>query len=255
MGDQHQQTLLEEYEEAYFRLLMDRMAEAEGTRLLTRNEALRADPSAAIPEALHKKFLRLISHAFAARRKKEESAQVQAAKEEKRAKRVNFTWSLVGKIALLVILLSAVVSVSFASFENLRVSVMNRMIDVREACTTFFIGDHNENTSGLEILVGWMPDGFEMTEENGTFACTWKTYRNDGDGVITIEKAHPVEMSVDTEDAVVTDIMIGDRPAMLVEKGTAVRAVWTNEEESIIWFMTSENISKEDFLQVAENLS
>ena len=44
--------LYEQYEDAFFALLMNRVAEANGKELMQKNEELLADPNAAIPESL-----------------------------------------------------------------------------------------------------------------------------------------------------------------------------------------------------------
>lgn len=46
--------LLEEYEDAYFALLMEEVAKQEGERLEALNETLQSDPEAAVPEELEK---------------------------------------------------------------------------------------------------------------------------------------------------------------------------------------------------------
>ena len=46
--------LYESYEDALFALLMDKVAKAEGARLLEENERLQNDPNAAVPEHIDK---------------------------------------------------------------------------------------------------------------------------------------------------------------------------------------------------------
>ena len=56
--------LYERYEDAVFALLMDRVAEENGKKLLLQNEELLADPNAAVPETLRKRCLRTIEKAY-----------------------------------------------------------------------------------------------------------------------------------------------------------------------------------------------
>ena len=55
-----QEDLYAQYEDAFFALLMNEVAEAEGQELLKKNEQLLADPNAAVPEAVSKRCLRTI---------------------------------------------------------------------------------------------------------------------------------------------------------------------------------------------------
>lgn len=59
-----QEKLYEQYEDAVFALLMDKVAEENGKKLLQQNEALLADPDADVPETLSKRCLRTIEKAY-----------------------------------------------------------------------------------------------------------------------------------------------------------------------------------------------
>ena len=50
-----QEDLYAQYEDAFFALLMNEVAEAEGQEVLKKNEQLLADPNAAVPEAVSKR--------------------------------------------------------------------------------------------------------------------------------------------------------------------------------------------------------
>lgn len=52
--------LYEQYEDAFFALLMNRVAEANGKELMQKNEELLADPNAAVPESLSKRCLQIL---------------------------------------------------------------------------------------------------------------------------------------------------------------------------------------------------
>lgn len=56
--------LYEQYEDAFFALLMNKVAEANGKMLMQKNEELLEDPSAAVPDRLKKRCLRTIKKAI-----------------------------------------------------------------------------------------------------------------------------------------------------------------------------------------------
>ena len=56
----NRERLQENYEDALFALLMDDVARTEGKRLIRENEALQADPNAAVPENIDRRCMQLI---------------------------------------------------------------------------------------------------------------------------------------------------------------------------------------------------
>jgi hypothetical protein len=63
----HEQ-LLENYEDAYFALLMEEVAQQEGERMEKLNQELQADPNAAVPAELDRRCLKTIDRCFAKQR-------------------------------------------------------------------------------------------------------------------------------------------------------------------------------------------
>lgn len=61
--------LLEQYEDAYFALLMYEVAEQEGARLERINKELQDDPKAAVPEQIDRKCIKAINRHFARQRR------------------------------------------------------------------------------------------------------------------------------------------------------------------------------------------
>mgnify|MGYP000839191893 CR=1 FL=1 len=54
--------LYEQYEDAFFALLMNRVTEANGKELMQKNEELLTDPDAAVPDRLRKRCLHTVSY-------------------------------------------------------------------------------------------------------------------------------------------------------------------------------------------------
>ena len=109
---QHER-LLEEYEDAYFALLMEEVAKKEGERLEALNERLQNDPNAAVPESLDKRCLETIDRYFA--------------KQQRRTslRRVGKVLRLVAVIMGISVLLF---TTAFALNENFRVATLNLML-------------------------------------------------------------------------------------------------------------------------------
>ena len=64
-----EEQLMQEYEDLTFKILMDRVSQAEGARLLEENERLLADPAAAVPESVQRRTEKTIQDAFDGRKK------------------------------------------------------------------------------------------------------------------------------------------------------------------------------------------
>ena len=56
--------LYEQYEDAFFALLMNRVTEANGKELMQKNEELLTDPDAAVPDRLSKRCLHTIEKSY-----------------------------------------------------------------------------------------------------------------------------------------------------------------------------------------------
>lgn len=70
-----QPEMFESYEEMWFALLMEQVSQMEGEELLAKNEELKNDPSAAVPEALDKKCRETIQKSFAKQKRRSMAAR------------------------------------------------------------------------------------------------------------------------------------------------------------------------------------
>ena len=60
MKSEREKTLIENYEEAAFALMMDRKMQEDGEKLLQENERLGSDPDFLLPDGMDERCLRLI---------------------------------------------------------------------------------------------------------------------------------------------------------------------------------------------------
>lgn len=116
--------LYEQYEDAFFALLMNRVAEANGKELMQKNEELLADPNAAVPETLSKRCLRTIEKAY-------RKSQWKAA-----AKKVT---QVLNRVALWILVPLFLFGTAFAASETVRIKTLNFLITNFEFGTEFRI--------------------------------------------------------------------------------------------------------------------
>ena len=239
--------LWENYEDAVFAILMDAVAEQEGEKGLQLMEELEHDPSAQVPEEVQRRAEKTIRKAF-------------AAKNREPVKR--FTFKVVQRIAVAVLVVVITTACAFAAFPEMRSNVINTVIKICEDHTdiTFAdMGDGDCASKNYQITPNWLPEGFELSEEGDTSVSIWKLYRNTTDGNIYISEttAENNSMAVDTEDAKVSQIKIKNYDATLVIKDEMNWncLIFSIPEKGVVIYIDSEFIPYQDIIRVAEELS
>src|SRR5699024_2981507 len=119
--------LYEQYEEAFFAMLMDKIADAEGAELIKQNRMLQADPAAAVPAETTKRCLRLIRHQY-------HKAQ--------RQRTARHSMRIITRIAVALMCLLVLYAVAFAASETVRVNTLNFLVQELDVGTQYlFPGD------------------------------------------------------------------------------------------------------------------
>lgn len=126
--------LLEEYEDAYFALLMEEVAKKEGERLEALNEALQSDPEAVVPESLDKRCMETIRRHFA---------------HQQRRSALRKTGKVLRLVAVLMAVTVLLFTTAFAVSEEFRVATLNLMLTITEEYTQFSI-KASDGTGGIK---------------------------------------------------------------------------------------------------------
>lgn len=201
--------LQEQYEDALFALLMDDLAWQEGERLLEENERLKNDPAAKVPEEVMVRCRKVINREFARRR----------------ASKVGRTsWNVFRRIAVAACVAVLLFTFAFAASETVRINTLNLVISVFDRYTDYSFVPTSEVSADTAISgyeVGWVPEGFVLTEQDHNQYRTWNYYERGSNEVlrVTLETFYESAVtSVDTEDAVVEEITINGQSIILVTK-------------------------------------
>ena len=150
--------LLENYEDAYFALLMEDVAQMEGARLDQLNMELQNDPHAAVPEGLTKRCLKTINAHFSNMRR---SSSLRIVK-----KAINLA-------AILIAISTLLFTSAFAISDEFRTATLNLVITANEKYTQLkikqedppqesgntMVADDNEFFKNIRLT--WLPDGYE----------------------------------------------------------------------------------------------
>lgn len=239
-----QEMLYEQYNDALFRLLMHSVAQHQGQQYQEENQALKAQEGG--PSETAKRWcLRTISrqvrrgHARAAART---------------ASRV------LSKAAVVMLLVISCLTAAFA------VSPVFRSDALRWAVATF--GDHaeyrfNQTEGGVQyqgIEVGWLPEGYELVENqntNGTISRRYirpsgsveqrvdiRVMNFDGEGVF----------KVDTEANQLYQTIVHDTLATVIQRDESMQIIWMYPESNCIVMLCGDNISTETALRIAQSI-
>ena len=122
--------LYEQYEDAFFALLMNRVAEANGKELMQKNEELLADPNAAIPESLNKRCLQILE---------KNQRKVQRQKAARKAVRT------LNRVALWILIPIFLFAGAFSVSAAVREKTMSFLVEKFDIGTQFYI----QNGDGL----------------------------------------------------------------------------------------------------------
>lgn len=236
------QDLQEQYEDALFSLMMEQVAEEEGRKAAALNQQLQDDPAAAVPASVRQRCEQTIRKAFSARKRK----------------KVRRTLCKVMKTVVLVVLvLWVTLTISFAAVPNFKARVLNTVLNVIETHTDFTLAELRKQPVPPELQVdpGWIPEGFELVDDDSIRDGAWKSYRHpDSGATLRIEKFYPADVSVDTEDAEIENIEIQGYPAKLITKNHEVSIIWLNSDCNVVYLIFTEWVPVEDALKFAENI-
>ena len=249
--------LLEDYEDAYFALLMDKVAKQEGERLEQLNQELIEDPNFEVPETTDQKCLRTIERCFARQQRRTALRS---------ATRILHFAAIVVAVSVLLF------TTAFAVSEDFRVATRNLLITVNERYTDFRmeIEDPSGNSSQTSVsgrasngarddsyfdhlVVGWIPEGFQLVKNRYN---RWVYYENGNDNWIYILMTNEDSaLQIDTENAEIADATIHDLPAVIVKKDGGTTILLTDENQGYFYVVsTSSGIDFETTTKITESL-
>lgn len=236
--------LLDNYEDAFFALLMEKAVMAEGKRILEENERLKKDPDFIVPPELNRACIKTINRAF--RKKKIRTVR-----------RVSYRVLQYAAVFILAAMLLFITA--FAASETVRTVTLNFI------SATFY--DHMEISFGetappasqsdpLNFEVGWLPEGFELLNQEKTQTFSWKDFTHPNGGWIDISFEIMTEGSVtaiDTENAEIEKIIINGWQAQVITKDY-IQIVVFIEEYGCVMSVVGVDVLAEELVKIAENI-
>ena len=244
MNEQKKQKLLEQYDDAAFALLMDEYAEEEGARLMAEFEAAQAAGQVPeMPQELDEQCRRMIRRDRA----------------KKRGRRAAHKFRRVAvKAAVAVLVCIGLMTTVVMSVDALRIPVLNFIVEQYEKYSSLQLNNDAQNTDANlanEYLLGLLPDDYYIISKTDDPIFKITMYENDiGDLVQFCITQTNGTYNIDTEDAIVSEIVLGDYKAILLEED-GYQAIWYDSVNSIVYNFRATGFTKETFLNLCEQLA
>ena len=246
-----QEDLYAQYEDAFFALLMNEVAEAEGQELLKKNEQLLADPNAAVPEAVSKRCLHTI---------------------EKSCRKARFQRNMqtvlrkLNRVALWILVPMLLFVGVFAASETVRVKTLNYLIEEFDVGTAFFFrNDPNaepaqtfSDTDFTEAVRKCIPAEYSLVFKNTDEISRILYYMSDSGEEITASEylLENIDATVvlDTEHAKVQTAAIGGQEVMLIFKEGFYQVAWIVKDAQKMYAISGSEDIKDIINNLAEDL-
>lgn len=239
-----QEFLMDRYEDALFSLMMDKVATQEGEKALLEKERLQEEPESIIPETLHRKCLKTISHYYA----------------KKNAKATRKTVSnIISKIAIIALIGVLTFTIAFASSPTFRANTLNFVMETFDDHIEIRMGTSEKVAiEDLKITIDPLPNNCELIESSCSRNSRMVVYQINGEGVLKIclLPEHEV-LNYDNEDAVYSSMSIADREALVfeAEEYSQIEILWHIPDYGIYCRLMATSIDWEALTNIFENLS
>ena len=218
--------LKEELEDAYFKLLMSKIAKAEGAELIKLNEQLEKDPNFEVPESVTKACLDTI---------RKETGRNQKRKTNTAIKRFLIRTACVAALA------GCMLVTCYAAFPDFRAAALNLLIQTSDVASKLMMTDKEpedvstEMDSGKVIMgyrISGTPNGFSFDKEENGEERAWARYK-DNEGAwlkITFYSNSEYRITYDDEEAQVEPIQIQGKDARLYKEKDLVKILWNDPD-------------------------
>lgn len=244
MSENKKLELLDQYDDVTFALLMDEYAEEEGARLRKEfEEAQAAGEVSDTTDALDEKCLQMIHRDFAKKRGKDN---------------VHKIIRMTSKVAVAVMVFLGVMTTAVMSVDALRIPVLNFIVDQYEQYSSLHLDDNeqtNDTISATDYLWGLLPEDYSVINSTDTEMMKISMYENGaGDIVQFIVTQTSGTYNIDTEDAIYSEIVIGNYKALLLEED-GYQIIWYNEVDGIVYNFRATGLAKDTVFDICINIA
>lgn len=241
MKDHH--IIMEQYEDALFELLMEEVAEQEGSAALKENERLQSSSTFEIPPEVTKKNLALINRYFMRK------DMIRLGHGVRR---------VLNKVAMVALISVVFFTTAFAASPTFRENTLDFVMEVFFEGTSISFPQWSEYSmfNSPEFIVNWLPEGYSVAEKGASGPNAWIDYSDSEGNYIFIDciRLSNGTITTDTEGAAVEYTKINGYTAMIVEKEIRDEVVLIDEARRLVVTVSSETVSTDILRQIAEEI-
>ena len=241
--------LIENYEDALFAVLMDKVAEEEGEKLREENQRLKDDPSAAVPEHVDAAARKTIREAFAGKARRSAARTI---------------GRVLNRVAVVLFIVCLLFGVAYAAFPEVQLKTLNLLIQTSDVASKLSLvrddGENGPSDDEVEqyILCGYSiprPPEFSMVGKGEDKHGGWVKFEKGSGETIRISIIKNGSEYIDTENADRADeVQIHGYPGMMVEKDSRITLTWTETDQSAHITLLCINLNASFALQTAEQI-
>lgn len=234
------ETLFQNYENAYFALLLDEVAIEEGTQLIEKNRLLKEAPHASVSNVIVERCLKAIRRAFSKNQRRDTAKTI---------------LSVLNKAAMAAVIALVLFTSAYAAFPDVRIKTLNLLIEISDVSASLTLVEEGEgsqapNNRAIEtddkLLMGYripeMPEGFELIDEGSDNKSAWLEYGNDKGASIymCVSGNANITYTVDVEDAeYIENVEINHFEGLLIVKDGRTHIAWADTaQEKYIEILT-----------------
>ena len=242
--------LIDNYEDALFAVLMDKVAEEEGAKLREENQRLQEDPAAEVPERVDAVARQTIRKAFAG---------------QNRHSALHVAKRVLNTVAMIVLICSAIFATAYAAFPEVRIKTLNLLIqssDVASRLSLFNDEDSNLHKDTINedmLLYGYLlPElnGFSVVERNQDKHGGWAEFKTVVGEIVRFSITKSKTIYTDTEDVDKTEeVSIHGYSGIIIKKGNRITLTWAEPDHNTYITLTCIDLSDSFALQVANQIS
>lgn len=230
-----------------FALMLDHLAEEEGQELLKQAEMLNRDPNAAVPGELDQKCREIIG---------------KAGQKAQRERTRRWMVKTLQRVAMVAILAGLLFAVAYATIPEVRVGFLNLILTLHEDSTDLSVqpekleDEEKEGNPLYRYTLPELPKEYDreiVCDEESWYRMYW--YETSERVIFRISLTQGDESTnygIDTEDAIVTSIIMNGYKGICAEKNGTVQVAWADTERMIFISVYSTGLDKENVLKLAE---
>ena len=203
--------LIDQYEDAAFALVMDKIAVSEGEKYLRLNSQLKDDPTAEVPEIVRRRAERTIGKAF---------------RKARTASGAKTFFNVVNKVAVFFLVISMVFATAFTASADFRASTYSFVMKVFDDHFEYGFENklvkHNVTNPYTTFELGWVPDGYSFVEKASDSSSYRESYQDkEGNSLMIwlVELGVSGIDSIDNENATIYQETINGYNVTIFEKG------------------------------------